>query len=188
MTKLCVAVSALIIAATASVAQQAVEPPPRPDDSGPSLDVTLKFIQDKIKNTGKVNWVVYCHNNVNGDDITGLFSREKMNVATDASMCRVSYHRKEIRDDQTQVDQDFWVNLRNAKVIQVWSGDEMQRRIEAGSGHPEISCRLDPPVWIVRVDDLQDEFYFYDEDLANRVAKAMLHAVELCGGGNHDPF
>ena len=29
---------------------------------------------------------------------------------------------------------------------------------------------------------------FDSEDVANRVAKAMLHAVELCGGGNHDPF
>jgi hypothetical protein len=31
-------------------------------------------------------------------------------------------------------------------------------------------------------------FYFLDEDVANRIAKAMVHAVELCGGGNKDPF
>jgi hypothetical protein len=30
--------------------------------------------------------------------------------------------------------------------------------------------------------------YFADEDTANRVAKAMIHAVELCGGGDKDPF
>jgi hypothetical protein len=24
--------------------------------------------------------------------------------------------------------------------------------------------------------------------MANRVAKALVHAVELCGGGNKDPF
>jgi hypothetical protein len=33
-------------------------------------------------------------------------------------------------------------------------------------------------------------FIIRDEDLANRVAKAMLHAVELCGGGGgkSEPF
>jgi hypothetical protein len=31
-------------------------------------------------------------------------------------------------------------------------------------------------------------FYFADEEMANRVAKALVHAVELCGGGNKDPF
>lgn len=30
---------------------------------------------------------------------------------------------------------------------------------------------------------------FRDEDTANRVAKALVHAVELCGGGSeHEPF
>jgi hypothetical protein len=33
------------------------------------------------------------------------------------------------------------------------------------------------------------EFYFHDEDVANRVAKALVHAVELCGGGSQpEPF
>jgi hypothetical protein len=32
-------------------------------------------------------------------------------------------------------------------------------------------------------------WFFVDEDVANRVAKAMLHAVELCGGGaKPEPF
>jgi hypothetical protein len=30
---------------------------------------------------------------------------------------------------------------------------------------------------------------FFDEQLANRVAKALVHAVELCGGGTKpEPF
>jgi hypothetical protein len=31
-------------------------------------------------------------------------------------------------------------------------------------------------------------FRFTDANLADRVAKAILHAVELCGGGNKDKF
>jgi len=32
------------------------------------------------------------------------------------------------------------------------------------------------------------DYTFRDENTANRVAKAMVHAVELCGGGNKEPF
>jgi hypothetical protein len=31
-------------------------------------------------------------------------------------------------------------------------------------------------------------FYIFDQDLANRIAKAMVHGIELCGGGNKSPF
>ena len=39
-----------------------------------------------------------------------------------------------------------------------------------------------------RPNNQEDVFMFLDETLANRVAKALIHAVELCGGGNKDPF
>jgi hypothetical protein len=29
---------------------------------------------------------------------------------------------------------------------------------------------------------------FSDPSLADRMAKALVHAIELCGGGNKDPF
>lgn len=32
------------------------------------------------------------------------------------------------------------------------------------------------------------DFLFRDNESANRMAKAMVHAVELCGGGDKDPF
>jgi hypothetical protein len=43
----------------------------------------------------------------------------------------------------------------------------------------------------VESDDSIHEFalHFRDEDTANRAAKAMVHAVELCGGGSQpEPF
>jgi hypothetical protein len=29
---------------------------------------------------------------------------------------------------------------------------------------------------------------FYEDTLADRVSKALQHAVNLCGGGNQEPF
>lgn len=43
----------------------------------------------------------------------------------------------------------------------------------------------------IESDESIQEFalHFRDEDAANRVAKAMIHAIELCGGGSQpEPF
>jgi hypothetical protein len=45
-------------AADASRAQQPVPPPPKPADDGPSLEVTMKFIQDKLNDIGLLRWTV----------------------------------------------------------------------------------------------------------------------------------
>lgn len=62
------AILALILA-TASVvsidAQQNVPPPPKPPDNGPSLEVTMKFIQDKMNEQGRVGYA-YTQSNLNG--------------------------------------------------------------------------------------------------------------------------
>ena len=52
--------------ASGAVAQQkkSVPPPPKPQDAGPSLEVTMKFIQDKMNDVGPVNYVEYNHDNV----------------------------------------------------------------------------------------------------------------------------
>jgi hypothetical protein len=86
------------------------------------------------------------------------------------------------------------------------------KEADASAGHPEWSARVDPSVFVLRLStgvmDFETctnqasgpptcthgkeaaklEFYFFDESMANRVAQAMVHAVELCGGGNKDPF
>ena len=82
-----------------------VAPPPKPADEGPSLEVTMKFMEDKLNDVGALNLVVYSQGEAVGKEIFHLF------------------------------------------------------------------------------------FPFFEEQLANRVAKAMVHAVELCGGGGPpEPF
>src|ERR1039458_409307 len=50
----------LVLAASIALAQQSVPPQPAPDKpaaNGPSLAVTLKFIQDKVNQQGKIEYV-----------------------------------------------------------------------------------------------------------------------------------
>ena len=92
--------------------------------------------------------------------------------------------------------------------------DAINRQI-AEAAHPEITFTYTPAVFLLTLKgtkkdafsfhhtlklgeeqpensdrtDKQNAFIFRDEETANRVAKAMLHAVELCGGGSQqEPF
>jgi hypothetical protein len=54
---------AVLTVSGALAQQKKAVPPPKPAD-GPSLEVTMKFIQDKMNDVGPVNYVEYNHDNV----------------------------------------------------------------------------------------------------------------------------
>jgi hypothetical protein len=105
------------------------------------------------------------------------------------------------------------LSFRDVAKLTVESGEEYANRGFAQSAHPEITGTFAPMIFYLTltaskplfsfhntdtsgkqspvVKDLPgstDYYKFRDEETANRVAKAMTHAVELCGGGNNDPF
>src|SRR5271170_2470970 len=61
-----------IVALTASAAwsqeRKDVPPPPKREDNGPSLTVTMTFIQDKLNDVGPVNFAFYVHDDSSGKD------------------------------------------------------------------------------------------------------------------------
>jgi hypothetical protein len=91
-------------------------------------------------------------------------------------------------------------------TVEKWQDVANQEYVEAA--HPEITLTATPPIFDVKLwassavfsthtsatngdrapieKDAASKtigFIFRDEDTANRVAKAMIHAMELCGGG-----
>ena len=115
-------------------------------------------------------------------------------------------------DQHSQVSRT--VAFKDVEKITVESLQDVMNRKFAESGHPENIMTVAPPVFVVgllsskpvfsihvsttkdseapKVTDITDTetlFNFRDEDMANRMAKAMVHAVELCGGGSKpEPF
>jgi hypothetical protein len=101
--------------------------------------------------------------------------------------------------------------LKDIETIRVESLEASMNRSETEAAHPERSHTVTPAAFILvlgaskpllsihivaetggkplTTDNLVKTifFYFHDEDTADRVAKALVHAVELCGGGNKDP-
>jgi hypothetical protein len=192
----------VVMAVTAALAQgkKAVPPPPKPADEGPSLEVTMKFIQDKLNDIGPVNFVMYLHDDINSSDGKGQNRIEVSNVVTNPTACRIDYHWRRKEEQNGKVianeDSDVWFLLKVVQDIAVMPMEQVQKSLAAAAGHPSWSFRVDPAVYVLEVRRTDTKgtkginaFAFFDEQLANRVAQAIVHAVELCGGGSTpEPF
>jgi len=172
-----------IAMASALTAQNA--PPQQPQSDGPSLQDTMKFLQDKI--AGKVNYVVYWHNSITGADGTPAKSSIVLdNVSADAEHCSIRYHFRNSLVDLYDV-----MYLKDVREIVFIPLDQSMQQLRAKAGHPEESAKVDPPIFVVNVNSEGKHpllFSFYDENMSQRVANALQHAVDLCGGGSKEPF
>ncbi|MGB9406752.1 MAG: hypothetical protein WCA89_04400 [Terracidiphilus sp.] len=193
MKTLRIIVSVLVLTAfSAAFAQQPVLPPPKPADSGPSLAVTMQFIQDKLNDIGKVNFVTFFQDTTDGSTGNNAFTNEVSNVVADQNQCRISLHWKVTKDGSVTSEVSVWFSLRDVQDIVVKPYAQYQSEVNASSGVPNLICTsINPPLTALlvrRPHGVVNLFPFTDADLADRAAKALTHAVELCGGGNKEPF
>jgi hypothetical protein len=269
----------LVLAGASALAQQMVPPPPRPAPdapppapapvapapaapapaaNGPSLDVTLKFIQDKVNEQGKI---VFAESAM--DSLTGAKADENASatqgrvmvkkpaapspafgVAKKGSFASVKGSPEQFaRTDVVTVDPSGMLSIRetgtntgaqrsawaiaqgtgdwtkawsvyfkNAEKLEVLNSTDYKHRM-----NPVMTYQDDPPYFelvvhmaagkpvirhiqtvsgnkhatITESNESVQEFalHFRDEDTANRVAKAMIHVIELCAGGSApEPF
>jgi hypothetical protein len=176
------------------------------NDNGPSLEVTMKFIQDKLNEQGPVKFNYISRGGYGDEEHEGPgnhssnleSSYEVSKVTADANTCLVSYHRKDSADDYV-TESDTRLNLRDVKKIVVVRDQQIQQQIVA-EAHAANNWK---PPQITIVPQVMDLFLekaehwhnalgripFLDNDLASRVAKAFTHAIELCTPGREsEPF
>lgn len=181
-----------LVLSLSTLAQTSVPPPPKPADSGPSLAVTMQFIRDKLSDIGKVNFVAYWHNTSENSDGSNIVSEEISNVAVDNTQCQISWHWTEIWHGVTGNNLDIEIPLRTVQKIEVMPNEQFRTEVYAKAGNPNMLEQSTSPAvtaLLVRLPhNVSNYLPFTDADLANRVAKAMVHAVELCGGGDKEPF
>jgi hypothetical protein len=180
-----------LTALSAALAQQPVPPPPQPAADGPSLATTMQFIQAKLQERGRLNYAVYTHDNADGKDYIDQYSSEATNIVADPASCTISYHRNVKRNGAVLADDNISFSLRDVQDLTVMPEEQDFKKEYAAAGHPTWDPRVDPPLFLVvarRAGNQGNGFYFPSEELANRIAKAMVHAVELCGGGNKEPY
>jgi hypothetical protein len=185
----------IVLAATVAQAQQSVPPPPQPvpdKPAGPSLEVTMKFIQDKLNEIGTVNFAGYVHDSSNNTDGVQKFSATFSNVVANPGACTLSYHRLVFNSGSKEHDENVIINLRDVQSIAVLPDEQDWQMYLARNGEPTKTVKDVPDIsaLVIKLPGGRDPtIRFYEQEMADRVAKAMVHAVELCGGGpKPEPF
>jgi hypothetical protein len=175
-----------------AVMAQGTAPPVTPADTGPSLGESMQFIQDKLNSIGKIAWVEFAQDSTNGASATVTFTYEISNVIADQNQCRISLHMKETSNGRTTTDGNDGFSLRDVQDIMVSPYEQFETKRLARNGNPElVVTSTNPPVTTLgmrRTNGHGYVLFLADADLADRVARAMQHAVELCGGGSKDKF
>jgi len=113
------------------------------------------------------------------------------NLVADAKTCRISFHWRAEVNGKVSDDSDYNLILKDVHDIVVLPQEQNQKQVDTRNGHPAWNSRIEPNLFSLvarRPKGLENAFLFSEEEMAGRVAKAMVHAVELCGGGNKDPF
>jgi hypothetical protein len=202
MTKLRVVAFVPIFAVSFAAAAQAVPPPPK-SDTGPSLEVTMKYIQDKLGGLA----VFYVEKSKKEDDSDTQNSEKILQAHADPATCTLTFQKESTmswtyygqykdHDIRVTTQTSDQLSLRDVQKVGVQNTDRYSSLVIYTAGgsvsedeHQEDChnerCQDGPP----KHKQLRVAYFsLSSEDTANRVAKAMLHAVELCGGGDKDPF
>ncbi|HTV51463.1 MAG TPA: hypothetical protein VME21_09755 [Steroidobacteraceae bacterium] len=164
----------------------------RKASKGPGLEATFKFIQDKLGDIGRQNYVAVWRNSSDGNTGQDLFMAQFSNLQADETTCSLAFSFTGARDGVVYNDSDYGFFFKDAQSVVVEPTTQRISNVNAQSGSPNVTTISTTPTTIsleVRLPHNASQYFeFTDSDLADRVAKAMTHAIELCGGGNKDPF
>ena len=192
-------------------AQVPVAPPPRPTDatpapqnvtaasasateSGPSMTDTVKFIEDKLNAQGKVTYLLAYRDEGKGKTKKAReYADQNTGVAVDAGGWILRYQRIAYKGDQVLSHDDLSFSFKEIQTLEVMNFEDFLNLQAAADGHPDSKVSIPAPTPFALVVTLKNSqhiyFLFTDEDMANRVARAMIHAVDLCAGPTgKEPF
>jgi hypothetical protein len=185
-----------------------------PTTSGPSLAESLKFIQDKVNQQGSIAYTESVSYASNGADIGSSFqySQESQVVAVDPAggLSLQETTSVAVRGITSNGTATWQVNIKDLDKLEVLSSAEYKHRFAQGYVYVDSPPFFELLVHLAsgktvlqhsrtmvtsgrrgKPTESEDnknagEFvlHFRDEDTADRAAKAMIHAIELCGGGS----
>ena len=173
-------------------------------NSGPSLAETMKYIQDKVNQQGKIEFTNFHRYLATGDSSSHWDSEESQVIAVDPAgeLSVQKYYAA------TNVTATWRLNFKDVGKLEVLSASDSYHR-----ENPEFEYQFNPPFFYLYIhliggrtvqkhvsigyagvwhdktrssDSSTGELRlaFRDEESADRAAKAFVHAVELCGGGS----
>ncbi len=194
-------------------------PAAAPPTNGPTLAESLKFIQDKVNQQGSFAYTESVSYASSGADLGSVFqySQESQVIAVDPAG-GLSFQEQTtvaIRGITSNGTATWRVNIKDLDRLEVLSSAEYKHRYAQGYVYQDSPPFFELLVHLAAGKTVQQhsravvtsgrhgkpteseanknagEFvlHFRDEETADRVAKAMIHVIELCGGGSTpEPF
>jgi len=202
-------VAACALGSRAVLYGQDVQPPPKPDENGPTLEFTMKYIQDRLNS--EIGWREDAHTNA-GDRhyaMNYIISGAEADPKSCTLAFRWAYNIQFVDNagsPPAATESDVNLSMRDVAklVVELRSDRDKRRNFYAEYTPPvhDVTIKMVPGKtahvrsWIRDArgtterdrESVEVQATFIDGDLSNRLAKALVHAVELCGGGDRDPF
>jgi hypothetical protein len=151
----------------------------------------MQFIQEKLSSTGMLTYVLNLQDTRSGATGNQTVIREISNVVANPNTCSISNHLRFSGDGKNYTEQDSALSLRDFQSVAIRPFDQYESTELLRSGAGITVTSTSPAMVALVVTNKHGEynsFFFIDADLAGRVAKALSHAAELCGGGGKEPF
>lgn len=180
--------------AAAATAPVAISTPvaSTPTTGGPTLEVTMQFIQDKLNAAGEVKFAGYVHDASNDSDGVQSFSSTTSNVVANPGACSLSYHRLVFNNGRKEHNENVFISLRDVDRISVLPDEQDWQMYLIKTGDTAKTVHDVPNISVLNItlkNGSDHSIRIYEREMADRIAKAMVHAVELCGGGpKPEPF
>jgi hypothetical protein len=167
--------------------------------NGPTLEFTMEYIQDKLISRGILSYKVSLHDTATGKDWSYEFIDKLSGTYANPSTCQIGFHWKQTRSGEAVTDKETYLDLAGGAKAEVLTMDQYLTESAAKSGHDSWSTKVSPTLFVLHVtksDNNDSNYVFPDEDTANHLAKALMHAAELCGSalgtgtpaGDKEPF
>ena len=136
-----------------------------------SLVQALALVADKVGGEGTVNFTAQFRDRATGRDQYEQRSYKASNVTADPNRCQLRYQWHVEQEGRAVSDQNRAIDLRRAGGVRLTS--------IAGEPGRRLLVRAYPKVTVVHIAP-GHSFYFYNRDVAARVATGARRAVELC--------
>jgi hypothetical protein len=164
-----------------------------PGVSGPTLEETLNFIGERLAQSATVNFITFGTNTADGSNGSGHYSEIEGPFHIDTDACLISNRQKiSINGQPPVVDRTVQYSFNQFEEVIVKPAEQYLTEMNTQNPQPTLINSTNPPAvaLLLRLNKSSGFVFFFltDASIADRVAKAMTHAIELCGGGRKDPF
>ncbi|HLZ13392.1 MAG TPA: hypothetical protein VKP58_12465 [Candidatus Acidoferrum sp.] len=175
----------------------------------PTLSDTLRFIEQKLNTEASVSYEVRVSHSESDRDFSLRQSSQVVDAYGNPTTCQLRYRTLETDNGKPSSDWKKIISFRRVQKIEELSAQTKWQQVEdnytreinlhrdnlhsdAVQHEPRSIVTLTTDVTVLRVKypggQVAGEIEFSDGEIADRVAKAMNHAAELCRPINKEPF